>query len=378
MTKPMLFHTAELLEYSFGDMHPMGPDRVRLAMELSEHFGLLDSFDVVEPPPTDMDLVRRIHGDSYIEALKKPVPDIDFGIGDHDHPIAPKAAVVAGRIATATIAAAQAVWEGKTKRAINLSGGLHHALSHRQSGFCTYNDAAIAISWLLDQGAQRVVYLDLDAHHGDGVEAAFWDDPRVLTISIHESGLYLFPYTGFPKDIGGPEALGTVVNVALDRHCGDQAWLQAVHAVVAPLLRKFKPEILVSQHGADPHRSDPLADFELSIDAMTLAYRSVAKWADKYAGGRWVSIGGGGYNRDSVARAWTQLVATVAGAELESGALLPDRWSKRVRMDAGRTLGDLEAPIDFHPERIIENKSCAPTIATSRAVFPCWGLQPFS
>lgn len=376
--RPLLFHTAELLEYSFGEDHPMGPDRVRLAMELSDHFGVLDAFDIVEPPPSDMDLIRRVHGDSYIEALTRNEPDLDFGIGDNDHPLAPSAAKVAARIATTTTAAVQAVWTGQANRALNLAGGLHHALSHRQSGFCTFNDAAIAIDWLLEQGASRVVYLDLDAHHGDGVEAQFWDDPRVLTISIHESGLYLFPYTGFAKDIGGPNALGTAVNIAVDRYCEDGAWLQALHAIVAPLLRKFKPEIIVSQHGADPHRGDPLADLNLSIEAMTEAYRTVGSWADKYANGKWVAIGGGGYNRDSVARAWTQLAATVADVTLDHHLPMPDRWDERVRMAGARTLGDGVGELDFHPERLVEVRACAPMIATSRAIFPYWGLRPFS
>lgn len=378
MAKPILMHTAELLEYSFGDEHPMGPDRVRLAMELSDHFGILDAFDILEPPPHDRELVARFHSPDYIAALESGEPDIAFGIGDNDHPLAPGLHRVAMRIAGATVAATQAVWEGRASRALNISGGLHHAMSHMQAGFCIYNDAVLAIDWLLQNGAQRVAYVDLDAHHGDGVEAAFWDDPRVLTISVHESGLYLFPYTGFSKDIGGPNALGTAVNLPMNKGTNDEEWLRAVHGICQPILQKFRPEIIISQHGGDPHRRDPLADLEISIDAMTLAYRSVAKWANRYAGGKWVAVGGGGYNRDSVARAWAGLAATVAGTEIPAGARMPDNWEQRARVpQASATFGD-EGVGTFKTGSIVEGSSCPSTIATSKAVFPYWGLQPLT
>ncbi|GAA1470792.1 acetoin utilization protein AcuC [Corynebacterium felinum] len=378
--KPLLLHTAELLEYSFGEDHPMGPDRVRVAMELAQHFGVLELFDIAEPPLDCAAYVASVHCPDYIQATIDQTPDLDFGIGDHEHPLTPGLAPIAARVVGATVAAVQAVWNGTHARAVNLSGGLHHATFNRQSGFCMYNDAAAAIRWLLDQGATRVCYLDLDAHHGDGVEAMFWNDPRVLTISAHESGLYLFPYTGFSHDIGGPDAAGTAVNIAFPRHTRDVEWLQAVHGIVPQILSRFRPEIIISQHGADPHRNDPLADLELSIDAMALAYRSVAGWAQKYAKGKWVAIGGGGYNRDSVGRAWTQLLCAVAGVELPADATLPAGWEQRVRCDSGLMLGDAGAAhalADFSPERRLTVQPCAPMVATSRSIFPYWGLNPY-
>lgn len=378
--KPLLVHTAELLEYSFGDDHPMGPDRVRLAMELSEHFGVLDLFDIVEPPGDCDEYVRLVHSDDYIAALQSGEPHPEAGIGDHEHPVVPELPKVAARVVGATVAATQAVWLGSHSRAVNLSGGLHHASAHAQRGFCMYNDAGAAIQWLLDNGASRVAYIDLDAHHGDGVEEMFWNDPRVLTFSVHESGLYLFPHTGFAHDIGGSEAAGTAINIALPRHVTDIEWLQAVHGIIPPLLQRFRPEIIISQHGADPHVNDPLADLDLSINAMTLAYRSVARWAEKFACGKWVAIGGGGYYRDSVARAWTQVLATVAGAELDLRAKLPPNWQDRARCASDMTLGDVAAEAglaDFRPERIMTNMACAPMVATSKSIFPYWGLEPY-
>ncbi len=230
-TRPLVLHDDTLERYSFGPEHPMGPDRVRLAMKLSEHFDLLDRVDIAPAPAASEDLLLRIHTPEYLEALKEGRPRPEFGIGDDDHPLAPNLHTIARHVVSGTLEATRAVWEGEVKRAVNLSGGLHHAGPSKQSGFCTFNDAAVAISWLLDHGATRIAYVDLDAHHGDGVEQAFWDDPRVLTISVHESGLYLFPGTGFANDIGGPHAAGTAVNVALPKGTSDIDWLYAVHGI---------------------------------------------------------------------------------------------------------------------------------------------------
>jgi acetoin utilization protein AcuC len=165
-------------------------------------------------------------------------------------------------------------------------------MARNASGFCVYNDPAIAIAWLLGQGAERIAYVDVDAHHGDGVEAAFWDDPRVLTIGLHEHPDTLFPGTGRPGDIGGPNAGGSTVNVALPAFTRDAGWLRAFHAVVPPLLREFRPQILISQHGCDSHRADPLTNLELSIDAQRAAHAAIHRLAHEVADGRWLLTGG--------------------------------------------------------------------------------------
>lgn len=157
-----------------------------------------------------------------------------------------------------------------------------------------------AIRWLLDHGADRVAYVDLDANHTDGVECVFWGDPRVLTISLHESGLHLFPHTGFPREVGGADARGTAVNVAFLPRTADRVWLHSFAAIAPPLIEAFPPQVIVAQHGADPHRSDSLADLSLSVDAMALAQRLVIDLADRFADGRWIGVGGG-YHRDDTA-----------------------------------------------------------------------------
>lgn len=378
--RPLLVYSEALDHYSFGPFHPMGPRRVRLAMHLAEALGVLEHFDIMEPPPARDRLLRLVHSDEYLAALASGEPQPELGIGDADHPLVPELPRVAARVVSATVAAVEEVWEGRYDRAANIAGGLHHAHEGSMSGFCMFNDAAVAIKWLLDRGATRVAYLDLDAHHGDGVEKIFWDDPRVLTISVHESGLHLFPGTGFANEIGGQRALGTAVNVALPRHTTDLDWLRAVHGIIPPLLQVFKPEIIISQHGADAHRADPLADLDLSMDAMARAYRSVASWADRFARGKWVAIGGGGYLRDSAARAWTHTLAAMADLPLDAAHPTPKNWAEIVQGPVAATMGDPGAEgllAHYRPDRVLTDAPGAPMVATSRAVFPYWGLRPY-
>ena len=227
----------------------------------------------------------------------------------------------------ATLAAIQAVHSGAALHAVNLAGGLHHAMPGAASGFCVYNDIAVGIQWLLDQGVERVAYVDVDVHHGDGVQAAFWDDPRVLTVSVHESGRALFPGTGFPSEVGGPEALGYAVNVALPPHTGDEGWLRAFDGVVPALLHSFKPQILVTQQGCDSHAEDPLAHLELSVDGQRMSYAALHALAHEVCDGRWVALGGGGYSWvDVVPRAWSHLIGEVVGSPVPPETPLPAVW----------------------------------------------------
>ena len=240
----------------------------------------------------------------------------------------------------ATLAAARAVWSGSAEHGASIAGGMHHAMAAHASGFGVYNDPAIAIAWLLAHGAERVAYVDIDAHHGDGVQAAFYADPRVLTISLHQHPAALFPFTGLPAETGGPGAEGSAVNVALPAGTGDAGWLRAFDAIVPPLLRQFGPQVLVSQHGADTHRLDPLARLDLSIDAQRVAHAAIHALAHEAAGGRWLLTGGGGYELVQVVpRTWTHLLAEAAGQPIDPGRQTPAAWRDYVTR---RT--DLTAP----------------------------------
>jgi acetoin utilization protein AcuC len=265
---------------------------------------------------------------------------------------------------------------------VNIAGGLHHAMPDRASGFCVYNDPAIAIRRLLELGAERIAYVDVDVHHGDGVQHVFYDDPRVLTVSLHQSPLTLFPGTGFPDETGGPTAPGGAVNVALPPNTGDDGWLRAFHAVVPGVLRAYRPQILVTQCGADTHRLDPLANLRLSVDGQRATYLALRDLADELCEGRWVATGGGGYALvEAVPRAWTHLLAVLTGQPLDPAGEIPQRWRDLARdrfpgRPAPATLTDGE-PATFRPWTPGEPDPVDRAVThTRRAVFPLLGLDP--
>ncbi len=283
----------------------------------------------------------------------------------------------------ATVEAFRQVWDGESLHAANITGGLHHAMRDRASGFCIYNDVAVGIASLLDRGAKRVAYVDVDVHHGDGVEAIFWNDPRVLTVSLHETGRMLFPGTGFPADVGGPDARGSSVNVALPPGTGDAGWLRAFHAVVPPVLREFAPEVLVTQHGCDSHADDPLAHLMLTVDGQRATYLALHDLAHEVAGGRWVVTGGGGYSLvDVVPRAWTHLLAVLSGVPLDQEVETPESWRAYVRerigvgaphrMTDGRRPAYRDWDDGYDPETALDRA----IQATRMETFPLHGLDP--
>jgi acetoin utilization protein AcuC len=286
-------------------------------------------------------------------------------------------------VAGATLAAARAVWTGSAEHGASIAGGLHHAMRGNASGFCIYNDPAIAIAWLLGAGAERIAYVDIDVHHGDGVQAAFYDDPRVLTISLHESPATLFPGTGWPAETGAAGAAGSAVNVALPGGTGDAGWLRAFHAVVPPLLRAFRPAILVSQHGCDTHWLDPLAGLRLSIDGQRAAHAAIHELAHQSANGRWLLTGGGGYELlQVVPRTWTHLLAEAAGRPIDPAASIPAAWREFAGRRTGREAPELMTE-GAQPEYASFESGYDPAapvdqaiLATRRAVFPDHGLLP--
>jgi acetoin utilization protein AcuC len=261
---------------------------------------------------------------------------------------------------------------------------MHHAMPDRAAGFCVYNDLGVAIAALLDAGAERVAYVDVDVHHGDGVERMFWDDPRVLTVSLHEDGRVLFPGTGFASDLGGPAAEGSAVNLALPPGTSDAEWLRAFHAVVPPLLRAFEPQVMVTQQGCDSHVLDPLAHLSLSIDCQRASYEALHDLAHELCDGRWVATGGGGYEVvDVVPRAWSHLVGIAAHRPVAPATEVPSSWREYVNSRCGRP-----APLRMTDGGSTEYRPWATgsdpadpldraVLATRRAVFPLHGLDPW-
>jgi acetoin utilization protein AcuC len=373
----------ELAAYDFGPDHPLAPVRVVLTMDLARALGVLDAPNVtiVEPEPCDDAMLELVHTKAFLEAVKAEVGNVSFGLGTPDVPVFDGMHAASARVVGATLAAVRAVHEGRAMHAVNVAGGLHHAMPAAASGFCVYNDPAVAIAWLLTQGVQRVAYVDIDVHHGDGVQAVFYDDPRVLTISLHQSGRTLFPGTGSPDETGGRNADGYAVNVALPPGTNDAGWLRAFHAVVPPLLRSFQPEILVSQHGCDSHRVDPLAQLALTVDGQRAAHQALHDLAHEVAGGRWVAVGGGGYALAQVVpRTWTHLLAIAAGAPIDPATPTPASWQANARTrtcgpapesmtDGGS--GDYRSFDEGHDPGDPVDRAI---IATMTATFPSHGL----
>ncbi len=376
-----------LAAYDFGPGHPLAPIRVQLAMRLARDFGVLAAVDVLTPVvPATMEHILAVHGQGYIRAVQRASEDprsvdVAHGIGTPDDPAFAGMHDASLLVAGATLAAAQAVHSGRAQHAVNIAGGLHHAMPASASGFCIYNDIGIAIAWLLERGVERIAYIDVDVHHGDGVQEMFYDDPRVMTISIHESPLSLFPGTGFPEEAGAPGALGSAINIALPAGTGDQGWLRAFHAVVPQALEAFCPQIIVSQHGCDSHIDDPLAHLALTIDGQRMSYEAIHRWVHRFCDGRWIAVGGGGYEWvDVVPRAWTHLIAEAAGVPIDPGARTPDAFRLHVQQTMGRrapermTDGSNPWPKPFDQGFDARDAVDAAVLATRSAVFPHLGL----
>ncbi|MGF7124936.1 acetoin utilization protein AcuC [Rhodococcus sp. TAF43] len=395
----------DYLSYRWSPQHPMNPTRLELTMDLAHGLGLVEGAEVVRPDAaTDTDLLR-IHTPAYIDAVKLagsvqdgPLPaevETRHGLGTEDNPVFPRMHEASAILAGGTLAAAEAIASGRARRAVSIGGGMHHAMADWASGFCVYNDAAIAISWLLDNGFDRIAYVDIDAHHGDGVQHAFLGDPRVLTVSIHQHPATLWPNTGWSSEVGAGAAEGTAINLPVLPGTGDALWLRGFHAVVPAAIAAFRPQIVISQCGADNHREDPLADLALTVDGQRAAYLAMRDLADRYAEGRWLAVGGGGYGLIRVVpRSWTHLIAAALDREIDPATTIPDSWREKAHslapsVDLPTTMGEsgdtAYMPWDGPggtPETGVASMDRALTridaaiIATRRATFPLLGLDP--
>lgn len=382
----LLMWDEAVTKYDFGPSHPMDPVRLALTMGLVRAFGLDRAMEVRAARAAGDSTLRLVHREDYVAAVHEVsadpgVADGSYGLGTMDDPAFHGMHEASALIAGQSVAGAEAVWRGEAEHAVNFAGGLHHAMPGGAAGFCVYNDAALAVARLLELGAERVAYVDVDVHHGDGVQAAFWDDPRVLTISLHEHPRTLFPQTGWPEETGGAAAEGSAVNVALPAGTGDEGWLRAFHATVPELLADFRPQVLVTQHGADTHFEDPLAHLAVSLDAQRAVQEACHRLAHEYADGRWLALGGGGYAVvDVVPRSWTHLVAIAAHRPIDPATAVPASWRDEVyartrqpapaRMTDGRAVAWREWDEGYDPA----DRTDQAVLATRRAVFPLRGL----
>ncbi|WP_330179499.1 acetoin utilization protein AcuC [Nocardia sp. NBC_01503] len=390
------------LDYTWTPEHPMRPVRLQFTMALAENLGLLDGVETLTPATAGESELLRVHTHDYIEAVKHArqpagiVPAAPpFGLGSADNPVFPHMHEAASVIVGGTLAAAREIAAGRTRRAVSIGGGMHHAMPDSAAGFCVYNDVAVAISWLLENGFDRIAYLDVDVHHGDGVQRMFYGDPRVLTLSIHQHPATLWPNTGWPEETGAGKAEGTAVNLPIMPGTRDQLWLRGFHAVAPGALAAFRPQIVVSQCGVDTHREDPLADLELSVDGQRAAFIAMRELADQYAQGRWLAVGGGGYGLIRVVpRAWTHLLAAALDRDIDPDTEIPQQWKDLVgayapTVAAPGTMGD-GADTGFDrwdgpgggretgDERADRARRALDTaiLATRRATFGLLGLDP--
>jgi acetoin utilization protein AcuC len=332
-SKVALIYSEELSQYDLGPEHPLKPIRFKVAAELIKAYNLLNSptTKLLSPKQATDEEIGLVHQKDYIEMVKKAgqslfnVSFLRFGLGTGDNPIFPEMHEAASLLVGGSIRAAKLIMEGEVNHAFNIAGGLHHALPAKASGFCIYNDAAVAIAYLIKTYRARVMYIDIDAHHGDGVQSIFYKNPEVLTISLHESGRYLFPGTGFIDEIGEEEGKGFSVNVPFEPYTSDEVYLFAFEELIPPLAQAFKPDIIVSQNGCDAHYSDPLTHLGLTLKGYKKLVSRIHRLAHEVAEGKLLALGGGGYQTfQIVPRAFTLLFADLTHTEIPDE--IPNSW----------------------------------------------------
>ncbi|MFW9962740.1 MAG: acetoin utilization protein AcuC [Candidatus Sifarchaeia archaeon] len=308
-----------LLEYEFKKDHPLKPDRLKLTYLLSKHLGLLDNVKEIEPTLATRDDLELFHSSEFIDAVVESGTNNNiyphYGLGTADNPIFPLIHETGARYVGATLDAMRAIIDGASN-AFCISGGLHHAHRNAASGFCTYNDIAIAINMLHKKKKSRVLYFDFDAHHGDGVQNAFYRSKEVLTISVHQTGQTLFPGTGFIYEIGGGEGVGYSVNIPLIPGAGTPELIRVFDEVVVPLFEAFEPDLLITQLGVDGHYMDPLAHLTYTSHGYETVIEKLREMSSKICKLGWLAVGGGGYHPVNVARLWTLFLAVILDEDI--------------------------------------------------------------
>jgi acetoin utilization protein AcuC len=358
MRRVVVFASPVMWRLGHGPDHPLKPERLQRTYELMQASGLFDARNVrrVEPAPASVDEIASFHTREYIEAVqalsagRSDIRPWRFNFGPGDNPVFPGMHDLYALAVGAALAGAAMLTRGECDVAFSFGGGLHHAWRDHASGFCVYNDVVVAITRLLQQRL-RVAYVDIDVHHADGVQYAFDDTDRVLTISFHQDGRTLFPGTGAVEENGRGPGRGFAVNLPLPAGTDDETYLWAFNELVPPLVSRFHPDILVTQLGVDTHFSDPLAELSLTVRAHEAVVRRLAALSP-----RWLALGGGGYNVDVVPRAWTLALAVMA--EVRLPLELPEVYR---RSYGGRTYYDEDTPpidetVHQRVRRIVEER----------------------
>ncbi len=351
MTKTAFFYTDAYVQFEYSDTHPLKPDRLKLTHDLIRSYGLLElpGTQLLATTPAQRDELEWFHTPAYLDALQAADSGVEqrdyaaYGLGPGDNPVFAGLYAWSQLCAGGSLEAARLVESGAVDIAFHIAGGLHHAMSNRASGFCYVNDPVIAILDLLRRG-YRIAYIDIDIHHGDGVQAAFYDTDQVLTISLHENGRSLFPGTGFVQETGAGKGKGYAVNLPLPPGVDDDVFVEGFTAIVPPLVEAYKPDFVVTQLGVDSLRDDPLANAQLTTHGFMRVLRQIKALAP-----RWIATGGGGYNLPNVARAWTLAWGLMNSVQVPDP--LPESIIAEMRQQGytGKTLRDPDITFTLHP-----------------------------
>jgi acetoin utilization protein AcuC len=323
----------ELLKYKFGSQHPFDQFRLKLTVDLLDKMNALNQEDVIPPRMASDEELALIHDRSYLDAVKKagnghlPAEIAEnYGLGTEDTPIFPNMHEASALLVGGTLTAVDQVMTGKALHALHLGGGLHHGFRGKASGFCVYNDSSVAIKYLQEKYNARVLYVDTDAHHGDGVQWSFYDDPKVCTLSIHETGRYLFPGTGNVNERGQGLGYGYSFNIPVDAFTEDESWLYAYTHALKEVAEFFKPDVILTQNGADSHYLDPLTHLSSTMRTYREIPRLAHEIAHQYCNGKWIAVGGGGYDIWRVVpRAWALIWLEMTENSNCYGSL-PNQW----------------------------------------------------
>ncbi|KAB2334314.1 acetoin utilization protein AcuC [Bacillus mesophilum] len=387
MHDSIFIYSKDLMKYKFSEDHPFNQKRLELTVSLLQSIGALKEGFMIPPRLALDEELQLIHDPNYIHAVKNAGAGRlneetaeNYGLGTEDTPIFPHMHEASSLLVGGTLAAADYVMSGKAKHALHIGGGLHHGFRGKASGFCIYNDSSVAIKYLQEKYQARVLYIDTDAHHGDGVQWAFYDDPNVCTFSIHETGRYLFPGTGNVNERGQGKGYGYSFNIPVDAFTEDDSWINAYKTALRKIADFFKPDIILTQNGADAHFLDPLTH----LSATMKIYREIPKLAHEiahqYCEGRWIAVGGGGYDIWRVVpRAWA-LIWLEMTENSNSYGKLPSEWIEKWAKEAPVPLPDeWDDPEDAYKaiprKKEIEEKN---QITLEKALYPLKDIKPIS
>ncbi|MHA1872255.1 MAG: acetoin utilization protein AcuC [Promethearchaeota archaeon] len=342
MTKKVgLIYSNDYLTYNFGSYHPLRPIRLELTYALMKDMGLLDNpkLEIFKPEMALKEELLLVHNKEYVDVVKElsdnpkilreKYPHGIFGLGTQDDPVFKGMYEVSSLVVGGSIKAAELVMDESNEidHSFNFGGGLHHANRKQASGFCIFNDVAIAIQKIrIRYPEKKIMYIDIDAHHGDGVQWIFYDDPHVLTLSLHQDGKTLFPGTGFLEENGEGEGKYTAINFPLYPGTYDEIYLDLFEDLVPKIIEAYKPDVLVTQLGVDTHFNDPLTMLNLTTTTYERLCKDIHEYAHKYTQGKWIALGGGGYLMCVVPRAWTMALGIMLEQPVPNE--IPATWSK--------------------------------------------------